>query len=167
MSFIARLLIVFLAVLVVPGLAVAAEPCETIDGLAERVAPGRMFLLGEMHGTQQSPAFASSLACAVAARELEVVVGLELAPSAQKLVNRYLESEGHPADVEALLQHVTWTRSYQDGRNSLAMRDLIERVRLLKKEGNPARILLFDASSAAGGQHREAGMANNIAASAR
>ncbi len=121
-----------LVVLVLPGLVVAGSPCESIEGLADRIEPGRIFLLGEMHGTQQSPAFVASIACAVAARGLELVVGLELVTTAQEQVDTYLDSQGRPADREALLQHVTWTRSYQDGRNSVAMRDLIERVRRLK-----------------------------------
>jgi len=159
-------LVAIVVVLLVPGLVVAGDACEPVEGLAERIVPGRIFLLGEMHGTQQSPAFASSVACAVAAREMEVVVGLELASSAQERVDRYLESPGRPADREALLQHDIWTRSYQDGRTSEAMLDLIERVRRLRHEGNSARILFFDAPTATGGQDRETKMAHNIAASA-
>ena len=166
MPFVLRRLAATLVLLFLPGLVVAGERCESIDGLAERIAPGRIFLLGELHGTQQSPAFVSSIACAVAAHGSEVVVGLELASTAQELVDRYLESPGQPADREALLRHSIWTRSYQDGRTSQAMLDLIERVRLLKKEGNSVRILLFDAPSAVGGQDRDARMAATIAASA-
>ena len=162
-----RRLAATLVVLFVPGLVVAGERCESIDGLAERIAPGRIFLLGELHGTQQSPAFVFSVACAVAAHGAEVVVGLELASTAQEWVDRYLASPGQPADHEALLQHGIWTRSYQDGRTSEAMLDLIERVRRLRHEGNSARILFFDAPGATGGQDREAKMASKIAASAR
>ena len=155
-----------LLALSLPGLALAGGRCESIDGLAERIAPGRILLLGELHGTRQSPAFASSVACAVAGSGTELVVGLELAPSAQEQVDRYLDSPGEPADREAVLQHTIWQRSYQDGRNSAAMLDLIERVRLLRQAGSRARILLFDASNARGGQAREVGMADNIAVSA-
>ena len=69
--------------LVAPVVA-AEDVCESIDGLAEHIAPGRIFLLGELHGTEQSPAFAASVACAVAVRGNEVVVGLELASGAQE-----------------------------------------------------------------------------------
>ena len=161
----ARRLILVFCFMTLPSAVVAGERCDPIDGLAERIAPGRIFLLGELHGTEQSPAFAASVACVVAERGDDLVVGLELVSDAQKMVDRYLDSPGEPADRAALLRHDIWTRDYQDGRNSLAMVELIERVRRLTHGGHAASILFFDGAGARG-QGREAAMAGAIAASA-
>jgi hypothetical protein len=161
-----RRLIVTVCLLCLPGVVLADEDCTSIEGLAERIAPGRIFLFGEIHGTEQSPAFVAEVACAVAKTGNDVVVGLELVSSAQGLADRYLNSPGRPVDRDALLQHDIWTRSYQDGRNSAAMVELIERVRRLKWQGRSVRVLYFDPPAYAGGQDREAKMAATIAASA-
>lgn len=81
-----------------------ALACPEIDGLDRLLEPGRVLLFGELHGTEQSPGFVADVACNAAARELEVVVGLELA-----------DDEGQQ-----------WHRDYQDGRTSRAMAALIE-----------------------------------------
>jgi uncharacterized protein (TIGR03067 family) len=151
----------------IPALAagvVAAGECPPIEGLEPLLRPGRVLLLGEMHGTEESPAFALDVACHAARAKLPVVVGLELSPAEHARVDEFLDSEGTVTDREALLAGSIWQRDYQDGRNSVAMADLIDGVRRLRREGLKVGISLFDASGASGGQHRDRQMGLNLAA---
>ena len=79
------------------GGAVAA-PCPSIDGLDPLIEPGRILLLGEIHGTVESPGFVLDVACHTVRAGLPLVVGLELDASEQDRVNVYLQSDGSPAD---------------------------------------------------------------------
>jgi uncharacterized protein (TIGR03067 family) len=146
------------------GVAVADEPCRPIDGIGPLVKPGNVLLLGEIHGTVESPAFALDVACHAAGKGLPVVVGLELWPGEQERMDAYLESAGTDEDRKALLDGPMWQSSYQDGRNSRAMLELIDGLRELRAKKLPVRLALFDASGKAGGQQRERDMARNLAA---
>ena len=139
--------------------------CEPIPGATELMVPGRVLLLGELHGTTEAPAFVGSLSCNVLAAGLDLVVGLELSSTAQSSVDRFLESAGTPKDGERLLSDSLWQRDYQDGRTSRAMFELIECLRKLRHAGRPVSVVLFDDSGTGGGQQRERSMAANLAAS--
>jgi len=144
--------------------ATASGDCEPIGGVKPLLVPGALLLLGELHGTAESPAFTYDVACHAAGAGLDVVVSLELSPSVQPLFDRFLDSPGEAADREALLAHTIWQRDYQDGRTSRAMVDLTDGLRLLRRQGRTVRVGLFDASGAGGGQARERAMAGNLAA---
>jgi uncharacterized protein (TIGR03067 family) len=151
----------------IPALAVGvvvAGPCPPIEGLDPLMRPGRILLLGEIHGTEESPAFALDVACHAARAKLPVIIGLELSPAEQERVDTFLDSMGTEADRNALLAGGTWQRSYQDGRNSRAMAELIDGARRLRSEGFNLRVALFDASGSGGGQQRDRRMGANLAA---
>jgi uncharacterized protein (TIGR03067 family) len=145
------------------GMAVAPEPCESIEGIRPLLKPGKVLLLGELHGTMESPAFALDAACHAARSGLPVIMGVELMPADQGRVDRFLDSEGTDEDRRSLLAGAQWQSSYQDGRASLAMFDLIEGLRKLRREGLDVSVALFDASGAKGGQQRDRDMARNLA----
>ncbi len=140
-------------------------PCPAIPGSAGLIEPGSVLLLGELHGTNESPAFVAALACHAVAAGTELVVGLELLESIQSDVNRYLQSPGSEDDRKRLIATNLWQREYQDGRNSRAMLRLIDDLRQLRDDAHPLHVLTFD--SGGPGQQRERGMAANIVASAR
>ena len=54
----------------------ADDGCAPIGGATPLLETGRVVLLGELHGTEQSPAFVASLACHAVAAGLDLVVGL-------------------------------------------------------------------------------------------
>jgi hypothetical protein len=149
------------------ALSPAHGECRTIEGLDALLEPGRVLLLGEMHGTEQSPTFAFSAACAASAAGHDTVVGLELAAAAQPSVDRYLVSGGTPEDRDALLDQAMWQRDYQDGRNSRAMVELIEQLRALRAQGRSIAILFFDSPATGGGPARDRRMGERLAASAK
>lgn len=144
--------------------AAASEPCRSIDGIDPLLRAGNVLLLGELHGTVESPAFALDVACHAARAGIPLIVGVELMPSEQARVDAFLDSEGTAEDRAALLAGQLWSREYQDGRNSWAMFDLIDGVRELRGEGRDVRMALFDASNARGGQQRDRDMGRNLAA---
>jgi len=163
---IARYLGLILGLFAVSSTAAQQSPaCDPIGGVEALLAPGRILLLGEIHGTTEIPAFTEAVACHGAHAGLDVVVALELPGSASNDVDAFLESPGEPADRAALLAGPTWQRDYQDGRTSRAMVELLDGIRRMRRAGQSVRVLLFDAQPAGGGQARERAMAANLAAS--
>ncbi len=140
----------------------ASEPCKPIDGIKPLLQPGTVLVLGEIHGTQESPRFALDVACHAAEAGLDVVVGVELSPSDQQRVDRFLASEGTLEDRVSLLAGAQWQSSYQDGRASHAMFELIDGLRHLRKERASPRVAMFDASGRGGGRKRDRAMSANL-----
>ena len=151
-------------VLATSVLASDSESCQPIDGIGTLLEPGTILLLGEIHGTEESPAFALQTACHAARTDLPVIVGLELRPAEQARVDAYMVSGGTEDDRRSLLAGSVWQANYQDGRASHAMFDLIDGLRAMRREGREVRVALFDAPGSRGGQQRERDMARNLAA---
>ena len=106
------------------------SPCpEPIEGAEALVGP--IVVLGELHGTTEIPAAFAGLVCQAAARKPRetVLVGLEMATSAQGEIDAYLESDGGEAAAGALLANGFWNREYQDGRSSQAILGLLDTLR--------------------------------------
>lgn len=115
------------------ALAALAGPIRAeIPGLSAVLdLPGlRYLVIGELHGTEEMPAFFGELVTEVAARK-PVTVVLEYPQSRQRDLDRYLASSGSEADRKALLAADYWVRG-RDGRSSRAMLALIETLRSLQ-----------------------------------
>ena len=143
--------------------AAGATDCRPIDGLDPWLRPGAVLLLGEIHGTAESPAFVADAACRGARSGLPVVVALEQPVPGQAEIDTYLASEGGEEARDALLAGPFWRSGYQDGRASQAMLELIEDVGGLRRSGLRAGVVLFDTGGAGGGQARDRGMADRLA----
>lgn len=120
----------------------ANESCPDIPGLNALLQPKRVILLGEIHGTQEAPEFVNQIVCVALNRNMSVTVGLELPNADQQGVELYLNSKGKKADQDQLLKLSFW--EYQDGRASLAMFELLEAIRQLRRKGESVDLLLFD-----------------------
>lgn len=101
----------------------------------------RVIIVGELHGTEQTPAFVGQLACGLLKLGRPVVLALGRDGSEQFALNRYLASEGLATDVQALLGAGAWRQSVQDGRNSQAMLALIEQMRRWRRAGQHVGVL--------------------------
>ena len=156
-------ILLFLVLTFSAAIAAAVEDCPPIDGSDALYRPGRILLLGEIHGTVESPAFTANIACHAAEAGLSVIVGLELLSSDQALVDAYLDSAGSAEDREALVSSEQWRRDYQDGRTSRAMVDLIDGVRRLRARELAVSVVLFDAPGNLGGQARDREMGRELA----
>lgn len=136
----------------------ATEAAKLIDAT---VAGRHLVMLGEMHGTAETPAIAGELVArwVTGAHRQPVLLGLEVTSVDQARVDRYLASRGTPADRADLLAGEHWTEPMHDGRDSVAMAGLIERVRALRAAGADISIALFDAP---GNGERNARMAASL-----
>ncbi len=134
-----------------------------IPGLESLTQPGATLLLGEFHGTQESPKFVGRVACHAGVRGRPVAVGLQLPASEQPSIDRYLMSAGEKADRDDLLAAGIWRSPFQDGRSSEAMFSLIETLRTLRAAGLPVRIFYF-AEHGLAGEKRDEAMAANVLA---
>ena len=126
--------------------AVASSPSAK-DLLLQVIGDHRVVLLGELHGTQETPALAGQLAAHFAATHRPALLGLEIARNEQDDVDRYLASDGGAEAQASLLAGEHWSPPH-DGRDSQAMLELIEEVRQLRASGADVRIIYFDAHDA-------------------
>jgi hypothetical protein len=111
------------------------QQCSPIEGLAPLLAPGKGLLLGEMHGTVESPAFLADVVCLALQAGRSVTVALEIPFQEEARFAAYLDSAGSAADRIALLAGAFWQDPYQDGRRSEAMLALLESLRRLRPSG--------------------------------
>jgi hypothetical protein len=100
-----------------------------------------MILFGEMHGTAETPGLFADLVCA-AATAGPVVVGLEIDIAEQAAIDAFLASNGGAAALARLRATVHFEYG-NDGRSSLAMLALVERLRTLRAAGLPIRLVAF------------------------
>jgi hypothetical protein len=139
-----------------------ASDCRQVPGLEPLLRPGLVLLVGEMHGTIESPSFLGQVVCHALDRAIEVVVGLEIPHHEQPALDAFLRSAGDAAAVHALLATEHWSREYQDGRSSQAMLELVRDLRRHVAGGAALRLVLFDLQTA----ERDAAMAARLAAAA-
>ena len=133
--------------------------CEDMPGFDQVNNAGKVVLLGELHGTKEAPGFVQNLVCNALKEKLPVTVFLELPQSEQEQVDEFLRSDGELEAKRKFLQTYTWSRDYQDGRNSEAIFALIDHLREIISEGAPIKLELMDNPSA---PDREAAMANHV-----
>ena len=140
--------------------------CRPIGGLDEVLKPGKILLLGEMHGTAESPAFIADLACHAVRVGRPVTVGLEINRAESPRVEAYLASKGLPEDRAALVQGSFWSNQPRDGRNSEAMVALLDRLRKLRQQGASLKVELIDPGPGGykDGPDRDRQIAANLAA---
>lgn len=105
--------------------------------------PGRILLMGEIHGTVESPAFVLQNATDVHDDGKELLVALQLPTEEQERIDSYLDSDGGEAAREALLSGAAWSAPRQDGTTSRAIFDLIDGLRQLRADGPKLTLLAF------------------------
>lgn len=143
----------------------AALNCETIQGAEALWARPevRIVLVGEVHGTRETPAVAGSILCAARRTGRPAILALEAAPdSGQAELDAYLASAGSEADRMALRRAAMWSDPHS--RGSEAVLELVETARRMD-----ARVLLFDVTRPRSGPtdgEREQGMAGALAQAA-
>src|SRR5437773_9659839 len=144
-------------------LAVLSMMSEPVQGLEPLLEPGSVLLLGEIHGTVESPAFASLAVRAALDTSHPVTVALEIPREETVRIAAYLQSEGKSNDRTALLAGAFWIDPFQDGRRSKAMLALIEDLRVLIKRGKRVHVTLLDDPGAiSANRDRDVIMADNL-----
>jgi hypothetical protein len=126
----------------------------------DHVPESTLLLLGEIHGSQETPSIAGRVACSYSL-DSETALGLELLTSDQANLEEYLESNGDLCSRQKLLGTSFWKKT-RDGRSSAAMFELIEYVRRLRRQGLPISVFAFDAHERTSQVSRDAALANGI-----
>jgi hypothetical protein len=135
------------------------ERCPELPGAEELLAPGGHVLVGEIHGTHETPRQVAALLCG-AARRGPARLAVELPEDEDARVAAFVRSKGRAADRERLMRGEFWRSVYQDGRRSVAMLALLDAARALRAAGADVDVVTFDA----GGDDRERAMAARLAA---
>lgn len=171
----------FVALTLWVGSAAAASPaCDgavrdgeqtraaALRSLACALQSHRLLLVGELHGTAETPALLADLLRAQPARR-PLRLGLEWPVTLQPQIDVYLHSNGTAAARAAFAAGYDWT--HYDGRMSQAWLALIDTLRDLHREGREVQIFAMEPTygapaevAASGGylQVKEAGMARAI-----
>jgi hypothetical protein len=125
-----------------PSITPAAETCPVPEGWAEiaNLQP-RYIVFGELHGTQESPAFVGDLACALAAQDQRVLLAIEFDSGADAALQ---DAWRLPANEFAqALQKFGW-KGRTDGVASEAMFAVLVRLHRLKDAGRPIDVAAFN-----------------------
>lgn len=119
-----------------------ATSCSPIDGVEQVLgAPG--VFVGEMHGSVETPAFLSALACHAVKSGKSLVVALEYDAKDQVVLDRFLQSVDEPKALSTLTSTPYWTDN-RDGRASGAMRDALLAIRRLALAGGRVNLIAYD-----------------------
>ena len=125
--------------------AYAAVPeCRPVPGASDVWSRPklRFVLVGEMHGTTETPEVFGDLVCAAQELNRPLLVGIERPSAEQKAIDRFLASEDHDEAVRALLREPGW--NVLDGRSSRAMLALLEELRTFRLRGGINGVIAFD-----------------------
>ncbi|MCE3261882.1 MAG: hypothetical protein K0R43_961 [Pseudoduganella sp.] len=127
------------------GAQAAPLPCQPQSLLDAATIRERVILVGELHGTNEMPAFVSGLACSLLQQGRQVVLALEVPADVQPALERYLASDGGAAARQPL--YAGSFGKLNDGRGSVAMMAMLEQVRLLRQAGAPIGLAATDMNS--------------------
>lgn len=117
--------------------------CATIGGLDYLLKERTVLLLGEIHGTVESPQFVADVLCNAVASGRSAAIALQLPEFESGVIARYLDSEGSRDDRRQLLADAQELTRYLDGRFSESMVALLESIRALRAQGGEVELRLF------------------------
>lgn len=155
-----RIIHVAAALLLAIALPAAARASCPAESLPAPLVGAPLVVLGEVHGTEEVPAFVARYVCATAAGGKPVWLALEMPLEEQARLDAFMHGAGTASEQAALLAGPFWRRPFQDGRSSAAMLRMLDAVRAMRAGGVPVEVLAYDS----GGAGREAGMAQQLRA---
>ena len=127
---------------------VAAAACSPIPGAEQLWSRPKLrwLIVGEIHGSNETPAAFGDLVCDALEHGKRVTVGLERSSSEQELLDRVLTDPDSAQAVKELLHRRDW-QEVEDGRSSEAMLHLLLTLRDLRHTHPQLSILAFDTST--------------------
>ncbi|MCO8028651.1 hypothetical protein NI454_01655 [Brevundimonas diminuta] len=102
----------------------------------------RYVVIGEMHGTTETPAAFADLVCA-ARDKGPVTVALEFSEGMQPMLDAFMAAETEQAARAILAAYPHGPFVHHDGRGSVAMLDLLLRLRAMKRETPSLKVVAF------------------------
>ncbi|WP_282297083.1 calcium-binding protein [Stenotrophomonas sp. PS02289] len=155
---------------VASSLAHAATPDvyqETAAQIRAHAGDHRLLVLGELHGTRETPLLVQALLQGYD-EKTPLQLALELPTTENTALAAYMASSGDAAAKHALRNSPYWNvRDHlHDGRRSQDMLDLIEAARALRAQGRDVAVVGFDENTAGEGGPgaRDADMAKTLRA---
>ena len=130
------------------AMALSQSACGAPPGVPALLdGPQRIVVVGEMHGTAETPAAFAAIVCEAAARG-PVTVALELPQPMQGQLDAFLAADGDAEAVAALEGSWFLNPRIDDGRTSRAMLEMMQALRRLRAEGRDLAIVAFQPGSA-------------------
>jgi hypothetical protein len=125
---------------------ISPEKADCFDRAAipDEVWNSSLVVLGEVHGTWESPRFVGKLVCSLAESGDEVVLALEIPEASAPNISQYMSTDSDESFTPAADDTLFWGRTTQDGRSSLAMAELISYAKELKRSGMRVDVFPFD-----------------------
>lgn len=135
--------------------------CAPVPGASRLWQPEtRWVIVGEMHGTNESPDAFANLVCLAGTTGRPVTVALEYTSDDQATIDAFLTSDGSPVEQAKLLKMFLFKSEFQDGRGSVAFMRLFEQLRTMKQAGRIDGVIASDIGRITPeGQERNASMA--------
>lgn len=122
-------------------------PCSPPEGTdALLVMAQRVIVIGESHGTAETPAAFAQMACA-AAEKGPVTIALELPTDMQPQLDAFLAAPDEAAAVQALSGTHFMNPRMNDGRSSHAMLAMLLSIRQLRVDGRDVAFHAFQPST--------------------
>ena len=125
------------------------------DEVYAQIEGHKAILVGEMHGTNETPAFVEGLLKLLVKNNRSVLLALEIPATEQARIDFFLKT----GDVEIIRKSKFFTRDFQDGRASGAVLRLLSAARALRG----LSVVCYDAASAMDAQDRDLQMAQRLA----
>lgn len=125
------------------------------DQLRAAAGDSRVIVLGEMHGTTETPQLVQALAESYA-RTGPVLVALEIWDSENEAISAYLSSTGDQAARTHLRQQPFWQvdAEHNDGRRTECMLGLLDSLRAMRAQGRDIAVLPYDPRALMDGEQR-------------
>lgn len=159
---------VFAALLLTAATSINPVQCPSLPGVESLISQPqlRFIIVGEQHGTAEVPAMFGDLVCHLASSR-KIVVGIEFAASMQPAIDRFMASNGDLKARREFLETPIWTVKFKDGRTSVAMFDLVDRLRSMKASGLIEGVVAFVPTGTSGPVDYEQKMAATLNSSAK
>ncbi len=134
-----------------PSLSHAALPDvyqDTAAQIGTHAGDHRLLVLGELHGTRETPLLVQALLTHYAGNDTPVQLALELPTKENAVLATYMASTGNATAKQVLRTSPYWNVKdhLHDGRRSQDMLDLIEAARALRAQGRDVTVVGFDAN---------------------
>lgn len=125
----------------------ASTACKPIPGWDRVLADGKLhwIVIGELHGTTETPAIFADAVCLTAAKRGPLIVGLEIPSGDQSRIDSFMNSDGGPAARSEFFKAMIWHMG-KDGRSSEAFFRLLDRLRQMHAAGLVTRVVAFQDS---------------------
>ncbi len=152
-----------LSLIAAAAVAISTPNCAAIDGAETVLADKNLnfLVVGELHGTAETPAIFADLICLAAKERGNVIVGVEFPVSDQPAIDAFMTSNDVKDARSELLKSWVWAKS-EDGRGSLAMLALFERLRDYVRSGSVSRVVAMQSTKFVDSEDYERRMAQPL-----